>query len=271
MRSRIWLRILALCLLFTTWAFLLAGCGGGSSSPQSAGSTEASAGASPGSTTTGSGATAGSANAGDAPSRKPSGSGAGGGGEAPEGGDGGTAGKHGPRIRQPKGEPEPTITPKETREATVADMTLQSPAIQPNANGVSELPARYTCDGEDSWPQLHWGGIPAGTAEVAVYAMSVAPIEGQLFVDWAVAGIDPAAEGIEAGRLPKGAIVGTNGFGKRGYSICPPGKEELYMFAAYALPRSLPLSPGFDARETREQILDVSGNVGLLPVSYGRP
>ena len=42
------------------------------------------------------------------------------------------------------------------------------------------------------------------------------------------------------------------------------------MFALYALPRSSLADPGFDARELRKQILDVSGNVGLLPAVYAR-
>ena len=50
--------------------------------------------------------------------------------------------------------------------------------------------------------------MPAGTAELVLYVMNVQPVEDRLFVDWAVAGIDPSLEGIEAGELPKGAVVG---------------------------------------------------------------
>jgi phosphatidylethanolamine-binding protein (PEBP) family uncharacterized protein len=154
--------------------------------------------------------------------------------------------------------------------ATVADITLQSPAIVAAAGAPGRLAATYTCDGKDSWPALHWGGVPAGTKELILYAMNVQPVEGQLFVDWALAGLDPSLEEIGAGELPKGAVVGKNGFGKLGYSLCPTGSGEIYMFALYALPRSLSLGRGFDAREVRKQILDVSGNVGLLPAVYER-
>jgi phosphatidylethanolamine-binding protein (PEBP) family uncharacterized protein len=154
--------------------------------------------------------------------------------------------------------------------ATVADMSLRSPAIIAAAGGPGRLAAGYTCDGEDSWPALHWGGVPAGTTELALFVMNVQPVEEQLFVDWAVAGLDPGLDEIGAGELPKGAIVGTNGFGKRGYSICPSGAGEIYMFALYALPRSLSPQKGFDARELRKAILGVSGNVGLLPAVYER-
>jgi phosphatidylethanolamine-binding protein (PEBP) family uncharacterized protein len=152
--------------------------------------------------------------------------------------------------------------------ATVADMTLQSPAIVSSGGEPGSLARTYTCDGADGWPAFEWSGVPAGTTELALYAMNVQPVEEKLFVDWAVAGIDPALERIEAGKLPKGVTVGTNGFGKRGYSLCPEGRGEIYMFALYALPKRLGLDPGFDAREARSQILAVSGNVGLLPALY---
>ncbi len=42
------------------------------------------------------------------------------------------------------------------------------------------------------------------------------------------------------------------------------------MFAIYALAQKLSPKPGFDARELRKQILDASGNVGLLPAVYAR-
>jgi hypothetical protein len=170
----------------------------------------------------------------------------------------------------PKGPAEQAPTPEQVAHATVADMSLESPAIVASGGSPGRLAATYTCDGKDSWPALHWGGVPAGTAELALFAMNVQPVEEKLFVDWAVAGIDPSLASIEADRLPKGAVVGTNSFGNRGYSICPPGAGEIYMFALYALPQSLSPQRGFDPRELRKEILAVSGNVGLLPTVYER-
>jgi phosphatidylethanolamine-binding protein (PEBP) family uncharacterized protein len=150
-------------------------------------------------------------------------------------------------------------------------MSLKSPAITAAAEGPGALPAAYTCDGKGSWPAFGWGGVPPGTAELILYAMNVQPVEGKLFVDWAVAGLDPSLSAIEAGELPGGAVVGTNSFGRAGYEICPaPGGGEIYMFAIYALPRKLSPPKGFDARELRKEILDASGNVGLLPAAYVR-
>jgi len=246
-------------------ALLLPGCGSGSSDPQDTAATST-----------------GAAAQGDSPgSQGPSGSTGsqeqGKGGSEGKGDSASTAGqpsgggKHGPRIAQPKGPREKTPTAAEAANATVADMVLQSPAITASAEGPGRLPATYTCDGADSWPELHWGAVPPGTAELILYAMNLQPVEGRLFVDWALAGIDPALSEIGAGRLPAGTVVGTNSFGKQGYSICPPaGSGEVYVFALYALPTALSPKQGFDPRELRERILAVSGNVGLLPTTYSR-
>ena len=59
--------------------------------------------------------------------------------------------------------------------------------------------------------------------------MNIAPVAGKLFVDWAVAGIDPALSGIEAGKLPKGSIVGTNSLGKQGYRNLPRRRGNLHL------------------------------------------
>jgi phosphatidylethanolamine-binding protein (PEBP) family uncharacterized protein len=251
-------------------ALLLSGCGGGSAdsaSPGTGGSVgSASAGQQGGG---GHSAAAGGAEKTAAKAKAdPSAPASPGGESSSSGGQ-----KHGPRIAPPGGPREQAPSAAEVAEATVADMTLESPAVPAasTAEGPGRLAAAYTCDGTDSWPELHWSGVPAGSAELILYVMNVAPVEGKLFVDWAVAGLDPALTGIEAGQLPKAAITGTNGFGKPGWEICPPkGGGEIYIFAVYALPRALSPPKGFDARELRRRILDVSGNVGLLSAYYTR-
>jgi phosphatidylethanolamine-binding protein (PEBP) family uncharacterized protein len=175
------------------------------------------------------------------------------------------AGKQGPHIKAPKGEPERAATPAELQEATVADISLWSSSM----GGSEALPSTYTCDGKNSWPQLRWSGVPAGTKELALLTMSVQPVEGKLVYDWAIAGLDPSLEEIEAGKLPRGAITATNSFGHRDYEICPQ-EAETYVFALFALPKALSPAQGFDPSAFREQVLAVSGNVGLLAASYAR-
>jgi phosphatidylethanolamine-binding protein (PEBP) family uncharacterized protein len=162
------------------------------------------------------------------------------------------------------------VTAEQRREATVANITLESPSLD-GGSAVQQLPSVFTCDGKNSWPSLKWSGIPAGTEELALMLVNTQPVNGSLFFDWAVTGLDPGLEGLEAGRLPKGVVVGRNGSGKTAYSVCPPrGSSETYFFTLYALPRPLEAKSGFDPVALREEALNVSHNVGLLPVSYAR-
>ena len=188
----------------------------------------------------------------------------------PDAGPNAAGGKRGAHIVPPKGPVEQAPSPEQVTNATIASMSLQSPAVVASSGSPGRLASTYTCDGHDQWPTLHWGGVPAGTTELILYLMNVQPVNEDLFVDWAVAGLKPSSDEIKAGEMPKGAIVGTNSFGRTGYSICPSGAGEIYMFALYALPRSLSPTRGFDARNLRQEILDVSGNVGLLPAVYER-
>jgi phosphatidylethanolamine-binding protein (PEBP) family uncharacterized protein len=181
------------------------------------------------------------------------------------------AGKHGPAITPPKGPQERAPTQKERAEATVVSMSLESPALEPGPESVSLLPATYTCDGKNIWPALTWGGVPPGTAELALTVLSLAPVNEALFFNWAAAGIDPGLTEIQSGHLPRGAVVGRNGYGKNGYSICPPKSgPETYIFALYALPEALNARAGFDPASLRREILDTSGNAGILAASYAR-
>jgi phosphatidylethanolamine-binding protein (PEBP) family uncharacterized protein len=166
--------------------------------------------------------------------------------------------------------PEPGITPKQQREATVASMSLQSPSSQSSGGGPQALSAEYTCDGKSISPALRWQGVPQGTAELALFAMNIQPVGGELFFDWAVAGLSPELEEIEAGKLPKGAVVGRNSFGKTGYEICPEAGSETYMFVLFALPKKLSPSQGFEPLALRKAVADVSGDAGLLALSYAR-
>lgn len=179
-------------------------------------------------------------------------------------------GKHGPAIAAPKGEQEPEITPQQREKATVASISFSSPSL-PRTKSVSVLPSGYTCDGDNSWPAFSWSGIPAGTREIALLMMNVQPVDEKIFFDWAVAGIDPSSAGIEAGKLPAGAVVGKNSFGSNGYSVCPPkGKAETFMLLLYALPKPLSSRQGFDPLLLREEAEAQSGNAGLMAVSYAR-
>lgn len=225
----------------------LAGCGGEDSSEESAATTA--------------GATAG-AGAGEGSPGKATGSGTDKAGDT----DAEQGGQPDSGVAQPEGEPEPGITPQQRRNATTVSMKLSSPAF---ATG-KPLPTTYTCEGADSSPPLSWSGVPEDATELVLLALNLKPVDEALFFGWAVAGLDPGLTSIGADEVPSGAVVGKNSFGKRGYSICPPGDEETYIFMLYALPEALDLKPGFDPLTAREAALEQSGNVGLLSTTYAR-
>src|ERR1044072_1671221 len=181
-------------------------------------------------------------------------------------------GKEGPSVPVRGGPQEPGVTPKQRQEATVASISLSSPAIEPATLGSpSALPPTYTCDGRDTWPELRWEGAPPNTKELALFVMGLQPGGGKVFFDWTVAGLSPELRGIKADRLPKGAVVGRNSFGRVGYSICPPpGQQETYFFALYALSEPSGAKKGFDPYALREQALRSSSNRGLMAASYAR-
>lgn len=236
-------RLLALALAV---GLVVSGCGGGSSSPSASDSANAAPPSAKGRAerTTG---------------------------KSPPRGDASRHGRSHAHVDIPKGPPETGFTKKQRKEATVADIRLTSPVIHASTGSPGSIPRSYTCDGANTSPPLKWRGIPAGTAELALFVMNLQPVNGKLYFDWAVAGIDPASAGLEAGRLPKGAVVGRNSSGHTGYSICPAeGGAETYALALYALPKRLSPSGGFDPLALRARAMKLSRRAGLMAASYRR-
>lgn len=134
------------------------------------------------------------------------------------------------------------------------------------------LAKRNTCDGANVWLPFTWSGVPNGTAELALFIVNLKPVKEAVFVDWAVAGLSPTSEGIPAGTLPSGAIVGRSGFGRVGYSICPPkGTSKMYIARLVALSRPLHPRPGFDAKALYLEAARAAKAVGLAGAgSYSR-
>jgi hypothetical protein len=96
-------------------------------------------------------------------------------------------------------------------------------------------------------------------------------VNGKSFGDWAVAGLKPNLHGLSAGRLPAGAIVGRNDFGKLGYSICPAkGAPVRYVFVLYAVPHKIAVKPGFNADDLRKKSGNAATHGAILGFTYKR-
>jgi hypothetical protein len=122
----------------------------------------------------------------------------------------------------------------------------------------SQIPGKFTCDGEEVSPQLAWSAPPAGTASFALLVTDPDAPRGT-FTHWVLYDLPAATrslpEGLPArGELPDGARQGRNGFGSLGYGgPCPPGNSpHHYIFTLYALDTKLNLPGGATRTQVEE-------------------
>ena len=119
-------------------------------------------------------------------------------------------------------------------------LTLTSPAFA--ANG--EIPARHTCEDEDSSPPLAWSGAPPDTASFALIVDDPdAPdpkAPRMTWVHWVLYNLPAAAQVLPQGAtsrtLPAGTREGLNDWQRTGYGgPCPPIGRHRYFHKLYAL------------------------------------
>jgi len=99
------------------------------------------------------------------------------------------------------------------------------------------IPAWYTCEGEDVSPSLHWSGVPDGTVQLAL-TLEDPDAPGGVFVHWVAWGLAPERRGLQEGEVPAEMVQGTNSFGEVGYrGPCPPHGHgpHRYVFTLLAL------------------------------------
>jgi Raf kinase inhibitor-like YbhB/YbcL family protein len=106
------------------------------------------------------------------------------------------------------------------------------------------IPARYTCQGEDISPDLHWHGVPAKTRSLAMIVDDPDAPDPRApkttWVHWVLYNMPPAATGLPEGattdNLPAGSEEGLNDWKRTGYGgPCPPIGRHRYFFKLYAL------------------------------------
>ena len=109
------------------------------------------------------------------------------------------------------------------------------------------IPKRFTGTGEDLSPPLDIGGVPAGTKELALICDDPDAPRAEPWVHWVLTGLPPSATHFDEGRVPAGAVLGKNDFGRLGYGGPMPPRghgTHHYHFAIYALDVALGLRPG---------------------------
>jgi len=133
-------------------------------------------------------------------------------------------------------------------------MQLKSTAFQDG----QAIPRQYTADGENRSPPLEWTAPPTGTQSLALICEDPDAPRG-IWVHWVLFNLPQNARKLDEGmasdgKLPPGAVQGTNDFRKIGYGgpAPPPGKPHRYFFKLYALDARLNLPTGTN----RSQLLD---------------
>lgn len=124
-------------------------------------------------------------------------------------------------------------------------MKLMTDAI--GANGFFD--SRYTCDIDNSSPEIHWENPPPRASGFALLAEDPDAPQG-VFTHWIIYHIPAGVRHLPAGippqeSLPNGIRQGSNSFGKLGYAgPCPPqgDRAHRYFFKLYAL-SDLPILP----------------------------
>ena len=119
-------------------------------------------------------------------------------------------------------------------------LTLKSTAFE---NG-AEIPARYTCKGDDISPPLNWTGVPEATRSLVLIVDDPdAPDPAApktVWVHWVLYNIPPdinaLAEHTTSAALAPGMVEGINDWQNPGYGgPCPPVGRHRYFHKLYAL------------------------------------
>lgn len=122
-----------------------------------------------------------------------------------------------------------------------------------------EIPAEYSCDGDDVSPPLSWQRLPEGTQSLV---LTMDDPDADRYVHWVVYKIPPGSTGLAAGtplaeELADGSLQGVNSRGEIGYTgPCPPGGEHQYVFRIYALDAEIGLEAGATLAEVEAAIVD---------------
>ena len=117
-------------------------------------------------------------------------------------------------------------------------ITLTSPDFEHNHN----IPARFTCQGEDVSPNLYISDTPVEAKSLVLIVDDPDASNGN-WDHWVVFNIDPNTRVIPENSIP--GVEGSNDFGRLDWGgPCPPRGQHRYFFKLYALNKILSLPQG---------------------------
>lgn len=131
----------------------------------------------------------------------------------------------------------------------------------------SQIPSKYTCDGQDLAPELTISDVPEGTKELVLIVDDPdAPVG--IFVHWVLYNIPTNTAKIEEKNLPQGAKQGFSDFRRNGWGgPCPPNGQHRYFFKLYAIDKTLDMPEGVNKAKIenaiKEHIIEQAQLIGL--------
>lgn len=136
----------------------------------------------------------------------------------------------------------------------------------------SEIPSKYTCEGQDTSPPLEWSGIPKNAKSLVLIVDDPDAPDPQApkmtWVHWLVYNIPTHTKGFDEGMrsLPAGSLPGLSDFKKTKYGgPCPPIGRHRYFFKLYALDTELPdLKQPSKAQLEKEMSGHIAGQAVLM-------
>jgi Raf kinase inhibitor-like YbhB/YbcL family protein len=157
-------------------------------------------------------------------------------------------------------------------DTTGANLKVESSAFQAG----EDIPARYTCDGDDVSPPLSWSEPPAGTQSLALICDDPDAPAGT-WTHWVLFNLPATARSLSEGIPPDGVVEGvgahgSNSWGRLGYGgPCPPGgAAHRYLFKLVALDTRLDLPAGASKEDLERSMEGHIRAEGQLTGSYGR-
>jgi len=130
-----------------------------------------------------------------------------------------------------------------------------------------EIPTRYTCDGDNTSPEIFISGV-SEKAKSLVLIVDDPDAPMGIFTHWLLYNIPADTTKISSQELPKEALQGINDFAKVNYGgPCLPSGVHRYFFKLYSIDKILNLDAGATKPELqkaiRHHILQKAELIGL--------
>jgi phosphatidylethanolamine-binding protein (PEBP) family uncharacterized protein len=170
-------------------------------------------------------------------------------------------------TKSPPRAAQPALKPGASETSPVAPLPRRSAPVSIKVASTARtsgefIGSRYTCGGANISPPVTWKNVPSDAKELLVFVKTVGLAGSAL--NWAVAGLSPSLHGLAAGKLPSGAIVGRNSYGRDAYSVCPSQGPEGVSIGVIALPRAISVHQGFAASTLATALAQPGARQGKL-------